>query len=232
MKRLLAPEILDELPAADPAAVRSRRDLQRVNWWMGNARWLASALLQHSPQPPARMLELGAGDATLMLEVARRLAPKWQTRVELFLLDRQDILDPQTRAGFTAFNWTPAVLRRELADWIGRPEPHTCEVIIANLFLHHFPDDFLRSLFDAISKTAPLFIACEPKRWRMSLLSARLLRLIGCNHVTRHDARVSIRAGFRDRELTGLWPRNSGHRLTEGPAGLASHLFVARKPGA
>src|ERR1035441_6973362 len=37
MERCLKPELLDELPRDDPSAVQSRRDLLRVNAWMGNA---------------------------------------------------------------------------------------------------------------------------------------------------------------------------------------------------
>ena len=36
MKRIVQPELLDALPPDDPRAVRSRRDLRRVNAWMRN----------------------------------------------------------------------------------------------------------------------------------------------------------------------------------------------------
>ena len=39
--RLLVPEILDGLPPEDPEARRSRRDLRRINFLMGNERWIA-----------------------------------------------------------------------------------------------------------------------------------------------------------------------------------------------
>ena len=42
--RVLEPEWLDELPPQDPRAVRSRADLRRVNWLMGNARLIARVL--------------------------------------------------------------------------------------------------------------------------------------------------------------------------------------------
>jgi hypothetical protein len=61
------------------------------------------------------------------------------------------------------------------------------------------------------------------------VLTTRLLWGIGCNSVTRHDARVSVRAGFRDQELSALWPAQSGFELAEFSGGYASHLFVAVK---
>ena len=41
--------------------------------------------------PPRSLLELGAGDGTFMLTVARRLAASWP-KIRLTLLDRQDIV--------------------------------------------------------------------------------------------------------------------------------------------
>jgi hypothetical protein len=36
MKREIERELLDELPADDPRAIRSRRDLRRVHRWMSD----------------------------------------------------------------------------------------------------------------------------------------------------------------------------------------------------
>ena len=36
--------------------------------------------------------------------------------------------------------------------------------------------------------------------------------------MTRHDAVVSVRAGFRDGELSALWPHEPGWKLDEGAA--------------
>ncbi len=46
MNRIVKPELLDELPPADPRAVRSRRDLRRVNAWMRNHAIMARALAE------------------------------------------------------------------------------------------------------------------------------------------------------------------------------------------
>ena len=50
MRRLIQPEILDELPADDPRAIQSRRDLQKVNAFMGHA-GLVTRALRGAPAP-------------------------------------------------------------------------------------------------------------------------------------------------------------------------------------
>ena len=44
LARRLEPELLDQLPADDPRAMRSRRDLTRINGFMANAGAMAAAL--------------------------------------------------------------------------------------------------------------------------------------------------------------------------------------------
>jgi len=47
--------------------------------------------------------------------------------------------------------------------------------------------------------------------------------------VTVHDARISVRAGFRDTELSSIWPGEREWTLKEQKAGRFTHCFVARK---
>ncbi|RWK42513.1 MAG: hypothetical protein EOR47_34925, partial [Mesorhizobium sp.] len=85
--RRLAPEILDGLVADDFRALAARRDLRRINALMFQARIMASLLRKFVPGPPRRILEIGAGDGSFMLAVARRMAGHWPG-VELTMLDR------------------------------------------------------------------------------------------------------------------------------------------------
>ena len=70
MKRAVVPEILDHLDSADPAAVRSRRDLRRINWLMGNFRWLERALRELGS--PTSLVEVGCGDGRFISQLAAR----------------------------------------------------------------------------------------------------------------------------------------------------------------
>jgi hypothetical protein len=103
------------------------------------------------------------------------------------------------------------------------------DIITVNLFLHHFIQPQLAQLFGRLAPLAPLFVASEPRRGALPLLASRLLWVIGCNDVTRHDAVVSVEAGFNDRELSALWPEQTRWQLQEHAARLFTHCFVARR---
>jgi hypothetical protein len=224
MRRVIQPEMLDELPADDPRAIQSRRDLQKVNTFMGHPAMVAHALGAAST-PPRVVVELGAGDGTFLLRVAKRL--RHRPRVRALLVDRRPSLSDATRKGFAAAGWDVDMCESDVFEWLSRPSPQTADATVANLFLHHFREGELARLLTLASRQTTRFIACEPRRSRIARRGASLLRLIGCNEVTMHDADVSVRAGFRDSELSVLWPSDAGWRLSERRAGLFSHRFVA-----
>ncbi len=231
MKRRIEPELLDELAPEDLEAVGSRKDLQRLNAWMGNDVIMARALRSVFPeQGPRRVTELGAGDGEFMLRVSRRLCRDWQG-TSVALLDRQNIVRPATRNRFAALGWPLETVTADVFDWVHWPAERAGEAMVANLFLHHFSEAQLAELLREAAKRAEVFAAVEPRRWLLGLTFSRWLWLIGCNRVTRHDAVISVRAGFADRELSQLWPADGSWRLKERPAGLFSHLFVAQRKG-
>lgn len=229
MERCVEPELLDELPPADARARRSREDLVRVNAWMGNWDTMARALQATcSGGTGRRMVELGAGDGLFLLGVARRLPGGWRGTNAL-LLDRLKVALPEICHGFHALGWRAEILEAEALAWLAQLGTPVCDVMVANLFLHHFPAARLAALLSAAAKRTRVFIAVEPRRSRRSLLFGHLLWFIGCNRVTRHDAPVSVRAGFTGYELSRLWPTDRGWTLRERGAGRFSHLFIAER---
>jgi hypothetical protein len=225
MKRIIQPEWLDTLPPDDPRAMRSRRDLCRVNAWMRNHVILTRALMEHWPGPvPQQITELGAGDGKFLLSVAQIMQARWPS-VNVSLLDRQKNVSPPTLTAFAALGWRAEAVVADVFDWPAADN----DIVVANLFLHHFTDERLAELLRLISRRAKLFIAVEPRRGAGPLFCSRWLWAIGCNAVTRHDAAVSVRAGFAGRELSSLWPDSSAWQLTERSAGVFSHCFIARK---
>src|SRR5260221_14503711 len=101
--RRLEGEWLDELPATDPRARRSRADLRRINALMGNARIVASELVPEfvpgTSSSRGTICELGAGDGAFALRVVQLLA---EPDVDVTLVDRQRIVSKETLGAFAA----------------------------------------------------------------------------------------------------------------------------------
>lgn len=240
MPRTVAPETLDGLAENDPDAMRSRRDLQRVHRVMGTQRIMQRVLggmgLRRPGAVPLKVLELGAGDGTLMLGVAQMLKADWPA-VEITLLDRQRLVTPATLAAYAQVGWSGTVQVVDVLDWASAPSGPLqagpvaqWDVIVANLFMHHFEGAALATLLAAIELRTQRFFACEPRRARLALAASHLIGAIGANAVTREDAVLSVHAGFQGTEISELWPGQSGQwKVKEHPAGLFSHCFLAER---
>ncbi len=183
MPRTFQPELLDSLPPDHPDARHSRRDLRLINRLMGNHRWFTRTLppLLHSGE---RALELGAGSGEL------------SARLHTFGVgaDGLDRVPPPPTWPATR-DWHASDLRTfgAYADYAA---------ILANLILHHLDAAELAALGATLNRTARIILASEPaRRARFQHLFACAAPLLRANHVTRHDAHVSIAAGFRDDEL-------------------------------
>ncbi|MEO7152722.1 MAG: hypothetical protein ABIX46_13570 [Burkholderiaceae bacterium] len=230
LPRRVQPETLDGLAPDDPAARRSRADLRRIHRVMGTRSITLRALRGwHWPAlgRPLRVLELGAGDASVMLGVARRMAAQWPP-VELTLLDRQPVVDIATLEAYAKLGWTARSEVRDVVEWAGAAEPVHHDLIVAHLFLHHFDAAVLRTLLHAIAARCDRAVACEPRRSVAALVASHLVAAIGANAVTREDAVLSVHAGFDDRELTALWPR-AGWQVDESRARLFTHCLRAQR---
>jgi hypothetical protein len=185
-QRRVEPEILDHLAANDPEALRSRMDLRRINFLMGNERWICREIHNHPDASARGIVELGAGDGALACKLARMfpdsdltacdLAPRPAGLAGRILWRQGDLLDPGT----------------SLAGG----------VLVANLFLHHFEGGQLDRL-GRICEGFEVVIFNEPDRRTLPhLLGALMWPMV--NRVTRHDMHVSIRAGFAQGELAAL----------------------------
>jgi SAM-dependent methyltransferase len=243
ISRSVASELLDGLAVDDPAARRSRHDLQRIHRAMGTRslllrEWRNLPAARTTTQP-LRVLEIGAGDGTLLLGLARALGAG-QRPVELTLLDQRALVDRQTMDAYRLAGWTAVGRLGEVFEWMAGDANSAMrggaldrwDLILANLFLHHFEDAPLARLLRAVASRTDRFLALEPRRSLLALGASHLVGAIGANQVTRTDSVLSVRAGFRDHELSALWPAHSaGWQLREYPAGLFSHGFCAQAIG-
>lgn len=182
MERSLEPELLDALPPSHPDALHNRRDLRLTNIAMRNFAW-ARRTLPALVRPGERVLEVGAGTGELGRQLQAAGVP----------VDGLDLW-PRPAEWPAHREWHRADIRR-FDDWDQYP------VVFGNLIFHQFSDVDLGEIGSRLAR-ARVVVATEPMRRRSSQIAyAAIAPLLGANHVTLHDAHVSIAAGFRDHEL-------------------------------
>lgn len=231
LARRVLPEHLDVLPPDDPLARRSRRDLQRVHRVMRSLMILrrAARLLPVAARHPRTILELGAGDGTLMLRFARSGHSPGQA-AQVTFLDQQDLISPVTRRKFRSLGWQVQVLTEDALKWARDASAGQYDLGVTTLFLHHFQTPALELLLRAVALRCRAFIALEPRRNRLAWAGSHLLGLLGANQVTREDGVTSVVAGFSGHELSALWSADGdGWRLQEYFAWPFTHCFVAAR---
>ncbi len=230
--RVVENELLDNLAADDARAIRARRDLRRVNRVIGSLSVMLGALDRAAGERvPHSLLEIGAGDGTLLRRLAQRRAGKWPLR-KVVLLDRLPVVDAEALAGLRGMGWPAESAAGDVIDWLEQPSDMCWDWIIANLFIHHFSAERLARLLAAIAARSRVFFCCEPRRALLPLAGSHLIGCLGVNAVTRRDAVASVRAGFCGAELSASWPQHGNWRLHEYSAGLFSHGFLAVRSAA
>ncbi len=206
--RKLTPELLDSLPHDDPGAIRSRRDLARINRFMGNDSWIIRSI----GDSPSHITEIGAGDGILTSKLSK-LHPAAH-------IDAFDLAPRPTNL--------PERVTWHRGDILTQSPPAHGGVLVANLFLHHFTDGQLRDFapwlhgFDTI-------VINEPLRWKLSLMFGKAAYPF-IHPITRHDMKVSIEAGFVSDELPTLLALDAhGFTFQEIPTWQGSIRIAARK---
>ena len=190
LDRVIVPEILDSLDPTDARAIRSRRDLRLIDFFLGNSRWIVSQLQKQDPIP-AGILEIGAGEGALCRKINASIPTSIVTGLDL--IGRPANL--------------PAAIGWISGDFFDTLSATSAEACVGSLILHHFSDRSLREL-GARMQSFRCMAFCEPLRGRAPLVLSSLSSLC-MGEVTRHDMPVSIRAGFRRGELPALLGLNS-----------------------
>lgn len=206
--RKLTPELLDHLPPDAPGVCRSRRDLRRINFVMGNDRWI----LRNLPKKNTAITEIGAGEGHLLTSISRK-----HPDIPITAYD----LTPRPASLPKSINWIQA-------DIFSQRPPEEGGVLIANLFLHHFTDNQLTELSEWMSGFDTI-ITSEPYRANFPLLLGKLATPL-IHPITRHDMRVSIEAGFRPGELpAALSLKSLGYRFRESASHRGFIRMIAEK---
>ena len=213
--RKIGKEKLDSLPASHPHALANRRDLQFFNRLMCTGRWFERSL-PRSIEGTGKILELGAGDGSLsnylLCHHATSSAWQWHS------LDIQQV--PARKSN--GLHWHEADLM-QFGDY------HSYEVVFGNLILHQFNETQLSALGEKLQQGPRALIFQDLRRSSIVYWGSRFITLF-MHSVTRHDAPLSVRAGFRGNELVeqlGLASKEWTISLEYSP--LGAYRMVANR---
>lgn len=186
--RATEPESLD-LGVPEAEAIKSLRDLRRVNLWLGGQRSLLAAVQPFLAQG-GRLLDVGCGSADLPAAVLAQ----WPGRVVAVGIDVK----------LLHLRQAPASVRRAVADVRALPfAPRSFDVVAASLFLHHFDGAEVALVLATLFRLARrALVVNDLHRALVPWLFARSVFPFAFEStVSVEDGLLSIRRAFRPDEL-------------------------------
>ena len=204
MLRAPSQEWLDDDLGTPEEIRQSFDDLWRTNRWLGGVSGclhLLDRYFTRSGYRHARILDVGAGDSRLAAHLQSELARSGRS-AQFVALDRRL---SHLRSG----NHAPGGPSQIAADISQLPfAAESFDVVISNLFLHHFSEDeavrLLRRLGGIASRAV---LINDLERNLLPYLFIRVAWPFARSRVTRHDAAASVRQAYTRDELAALAAR-------------------------
>lgn len=201
MARTTSREILDDdaVSADDLPVILD--DLWRINRWYGGVSGslrLLKRFFARAGRHPVRILDVGAGDGRMAHFLTQRLK-KQNVEATFFALDRQ--LSHLRGNGFSR----PGPVRIA-ADALRLPfRPGSFEIVMSNLFLHHFSGESAKALNHSMMAVASeaVLINDLDRRWLPYFLIGHV-PLLTRNRISRLDGVASVRQAYTRDEMMSL----------------------------
>jgi len=217
MLRVPSQELLDDDLGTPEEIQQSFDDLWRINRWLGGVSGCLHLLNRYfSRRNPghARVLDVGAGDSRLAAHLQTELARRNRS-VEFLALDRRlSHLQNGSDAN--------GKLLRVVADVANLPFAEgSINVVISNLFLHHFSEAEAVELLQRLAGIASdAVLINDLERHPLPYFFIRVAWPFARSRLTRHDGAASVRQAYTKAELASLARRAgfSNFEVTRLPA--------------
>jgi ubiquinone/menaquinone biosynthesis C-methylase UbiE len=201
MRRITSAELLDD-DLGTPEEIRvSLDDLWRINRCLGGVSSTLRMLehfLARTGIRSARILDVGAGDSRMAGHIRQKLLQRG-IRAETVVLDRR--LTHLASGRPAAASLLPVV-----ADVFALPFPEqSFDVVMCNLFLHHFSGEKARELLRCLAGVASRAVLINDlERHILPYLFIRFGYPFARSRLTRHDGPASVRQAYTRDELAQL----------------------------
>jgi ubiquinone/menaquinone biosynthesis C-methylase UbiE len=206
MRRVPSQEWLDDDLGTPEEIRQSFDDLWRINRWLGGVSGCLRLLDQYFARTGchhARILDVGSGDSRLAVHLHEELA-KRNLSAEFVAFDRR--LN-HLKSG----NHSPQKLSRVVGDAFDLPfRCESFDVVMCNLFLHHFSGDQAKKIFRCLGEVASKAVLINDlERHPLPYFFIRFALPFARSRVTRHDGPASVRQAYTREEL-GTLVRQAG----------------------
>ena len=237
MSRTLTPERMDEPTAPRDQLARSLRFIRAVNRRLGGTAALLRSLDRLRPGWPSnlgsagrplRILDVGTGSADIPV-AAVRWADRRGLRVHITAIDnhpttldlaREHVV---SRLGPDAIDSTITLAQEDALGLGDRYDDRCFDYVHAGMFLHHLSEIRVLTALTVMDRLALRGIVWNDLL--RSRLSAACIRVLTINApgMVKHDARVSVEAGFTPREVRAI-----RERLSLGYTRLRTQIHYGR----
>lgn len=204
-KRSIEHEFLDS-PDCDPAlALKSYRFMEKVNRFLGGVRnvrtFIEKENAKHKSTSPLRILDIGSGSCDIPIAISQ-WADRQGRPVKFICLEVSDRAVKIARAKIAEAGVTSVELIQE--DVFTHRPDEQYDYAMASMCFHHFEDRKILELMRHLSTFVKRAVLINDlHRSFLSWLGA--VPLTAFSHAgVKHDSRLSIRRGFKIRELRKL----------------------------
>jgi ubiquinone/menaquinone biosynthesis C-methylase UbiE len=215
MQRQLTPEWMDD-PGVDPAELaKALAFIRKVNLRLGGVKALTNHLENWSTNWPkgheVTILDIATGSADIPVEVVR-WASKRGVSVRITAVDIHETTLDSAREHVQRELGEDApieLVQADAKDLVDRFGPLSFDYVHAGMFLHHLTEIEILTVLRIMDRLAIRGVVWNDLiRSRTAMLGIWALTL-GQSDMIRHDARVSVRAGFTKKEVKDYARRTS-----------------------
>jgi 2-polyprenyl-3-methyl-5-hydroxy-6-metoxy-1,4-benzoquinol methylase len=199
--RINQPELLDQpsIPAADIR--RNLLELRIINRWLGgHAITIRGFRTLAGRQALINLCEIGCGGGDNLLAIQKKMAGK---NIVLNCCGIDLNADCLAVARSAAWKKEPEFILSDYRRVIFGIKP---DILFSSLFCHHFTEDELIDMFRWMKAQAGAgFFINDLHRHPLAYYSIRVLTAVfSKSYLVKNDAPLSVRRGFKRRELAGM----------------------------
>lgn len=203
--RSVGAEIMDDLDCHGEVVDQTLRELDFINQWLGGnvvtLQAIKSIWKTIPKKQPLRIADLGCGSGE-MLRIVSRLAAKENRNVVLMGVDANShIVDYAKKHSKEYSNisfQSVSVFSQEFKE-------QKFDIVLATLFMHHFEDADLVSLFSSLKKQSKFIIMNDIHRHPLAYHAIKILtQLFSRSAMVKFDAPLSVLRAFSKTELNDI----------------------------